>query len=102
MQWLGAIMTMLKSRKKVGALKDTRCVICMSHEARCMGAFYWCSECEFRARLLAWGQQHNYPDLQLGSYAIGPGLYCWEVACLVANEELVWLGLAYIEVHDAA
>jgi hypothetical protein len=36
----------------------------------------------------------------MGDYAIGPDVYCWQVACLVGMEELVWTALAYIEVLE--
>jgi hypothetical protein len=89
-------MLKLNSKKPASKLKDTKCIICMSKDARCIGKFYWCSMCDFRARLLAWGQGHGYPDLKLGYYAIGPGEECWVVACLLGCEEMIRIAIEYV------
>lgn len=60
----------------------------------------WCEGCDHRRRAWEWGVTHGYPDLRLPYPAIGPGVYCWQIAMMLGSDDMIGLILAYIEYLD--
>src|SRR5437868_8836730 len=63
------------------------------YKSRCVDArrreIWWCEACRPRYALLAWAEQHRFPELAVASSVIGAGVEMWRIVAIIGQAHLV-------------